>query len=58
MHATPSPASLIMLQAGDGELVFLRDGARCRALLFSTRGAARTYRLAAGLADPKPYHVL
>jgi hypothetical protein len=42
-----------MPTTGDGDLVFLRDGPKCWALLFSTRGAARAYRLAAGLTDSK-----
>ena len=47
----PSSVSLYLPTTGDGELVFLRDGSRCWALLFSTRGAARGYRRAAGLTD-------
>src|SRR5262249_47751947 len=52
-HSSPSAATLYMPTTGDGDLVFLRDGPKCWALLFSTRGAARAYRLAAGLTDPK-----
>jgi hypothetical protein len=51
--SSPSSASLFMPLTGDGKPVFLRDGSRCWALLFSTRGAARAYRIAAGLTDKK-----
>jgi hypothetical protein len=52
-HLSPSTASLVMPTTGEGDLVFLRDGPTCWALLFSTRGAARAYRLAVGLTDNK-----
>ena len=52
-HSAPSPAQLIIPTTYDGDLILLRDGPKCWALLFSTRGAARAYRLAAGLTDSK-----
>jgi hypothetical protein len=47
-----------MPTTGDGDPVFLRDGPKCWALLFSTPGAARAYRLAAGLTDMKKFNWL
>jgi hypothetical protein len=51
--SSPSSAKLIIPTTYDGDLVLLRDGPKCWALLFSTSGAARAYRIAAGLTDSK-----
>ena len=52
-HSFPSSAKLVIPTTYDGDLILLRDGPKCWALLFSTSGAARAYRIAAGLTDSK-----